>query len=69
MDWLNDEQGVPLTIAALERMAIVNALNDTGWCASRTAVILGIRRSTLYRGYRENPVGSPVTRIVLTRSP
>ena len=47
MDFLNDERGVPLTIATLERMAIVNALNHTGWCASRTAVILGIGRSTL----------------------
>src|SRR5690606_25097557 len=42
----------PLTLDEVERRHILDTLNETGWNKSRTAVILGIERSTLDRKIR-----------------
>jgi Nif-specific regulatory protein len=42
----------PVTLAEVERRHILATLNATGWNKSRTAVILGIERSTLDRKIR-----------------
>jgi Nif-specific regulatory protein len=53
----------PLTLDEVERRHILDTLNQTGWNKSRTAVILGIERSTLdrkIRRYNLQPTGPVV---------
>lgn len=53
----------PLTLDELERRHILDTLNQTNWNKSRTAVILGIERSTLdrkIRRYNLQPTGPVV---------
>jgi Nif-specific regulatory protein len=42
----------PASLADIERQHILDTLNQTGWNKSRTAIILGIERSTLDRKIR-----------------
>jgi Nif-specific regulatory protein len=42
----------PASLADMERQHILDTLNQTGWNKSRTAIILGIERSTLDRKIR-----------------
>ena len=42
----------PLSLADIERIHILKTLNATGWNKSRTAIILGVERSTLDRKIR-----------------
>lgn len=53
MSAFDDEQGRPKSLTTLEREAIVNALDHTRWSGTRTARLLGIGRSTLYRKIAE----------------
>lgn len=53
----------PLTLDEVERRHILDTLNSTNWNKSRTAVILGIERSTLdrkIRRYNLQPLGPVV---------
>jgi Nif-specific regulatory protein len=45
-------KGEPASLADIEKQHILDTLNQTGWNKSRTAIILGIERSTLDRKIR-----------------
>jgi Nif-specific regulatory protein len=47
-----DARSEPASLADIERQHILETLNQTGWNKSRTAIILGIERSTLDRKIR-----------------
>jgi Nif-specific regulatory protein len=47
-----DARNEPSSLADIERQHILETLNQTGWNKSRTAIILGIERSTLDRKIR-----------------
>ena len=47
-----DGRSEPASLADIERQHILDTLNQTGWNKSRTAMILGIERSTLDRKIR-----------------
>ena len=47
-----DARSEPASLADIERQHILDTLNATGWNKSRTAIILGIERSTLDRKIR-----------------
>jgi Nif-specific regulatory protein len=47
-----DPRSEPASLADIERQHILDTLNQTGWNKSRTAIILGIERSTLDRKIR-----------------
>jgi transcriptional regulator with GAF, ATPase, and Fis domain len=52
---MSDGRGIrsePASLADMERQHILDTLNQTGWNKSRTAIILGIERSTLDRKIR-----------------
>jgi DNA-binding NtrC family response regulator len=44
--------GVPINLRQTERQQIINALKQTGWHRGKTAELLGISPSTLYRRLR-----------------
>jgi Nif-specific regulatory protein len=46
------DRSEPASLADIERQHILDTLNQTGWNKSRTAIILGIERSTLDRKIR-----------------
>jgi Nif-specific regulatory protein len=51
-DDLLNGRSEPASLADIERQHILETLNQTGWNKSRTAIILGIERSTLDRKIR-----------------
>jgi Nif-specific regulatory protein len=57
---LTAQEYQPLTLDEVERRHILDTLNSTGWNKSRTAIVLGIERSTLdrkIRRYNLQPTG------------
>ena len=48
----SSSNGVPINLRQTERQQIINALKQTGWHRGKTAELLGISPSTLYRRLR-----------------